>query len=141
MEIFKIGFTGTQVGMTEIQKVTFEKSIMLFKTLGGEFHHGDCIGADAQAVEIVRRICPHWRVICHPPLIPTKRAYCKSDEIRKEKQYLDRNHDIVKESMAMFATPKEDNEQLRSGTWATIRYTRKLNKKLCIIFPDGRLVK
>ena len=33
------------------------------------------------------------------------------------------------------------NEILRSGTWATIRYARKKSKKVMLIFPDGTMTK
>jgi len=38
----------------------------------------------------------------------------------------------------MAATPKEKDEQWRgSGTWATIRYSKKKNKPLSVIHTDG----
>lgn len=42
----KIGFTGTRHGMTNQQKNQFFKIIINLNDLK-EFHHGDCIGADA----------------------------------------------------------------------------------------------
>ena len=68
------------------------------------------------------------------------RAFCKGDETRKQKDYLDRNHDIVDETELLIACPKEPEEITRSGTWATIRYARKKKKKLRIILPNGRMI-
>lgn len=36
-----------------------------------------------------------------------------------------------------YAAPKDFKEELRSGTWATIRYAVKQQKRVIIIFPDG----
>ena len=34
----------------------------------------------------------------------------------------------------------EAEEQLRSGTWSTIRYAKRQNKPTTIIFPDGSVI-
>jgi hypothetical protein len=39
----KIGFTGTKDGMTDPQKSTLRD---LLDGGSGEFHHGDCVGAE-----------------------------------------------------------------------------------------------
>ena len=38
----------------------------------------------------------------------------------------------------LIATPKEKEEQLRSGTWATIRYAKKTKKIVFLVYPDGK---
>ena len=73
----RIGFTGTQRGMTIRQRT--ELAILL-RNVSGEFHHGDCIGADAEAHEIARR--SSFTLIGHPPDLSTKRAYTVCDEWR-----------------------------------------------------------
>jgi hypothetical protein len=55
------------------------------------------------------------------------------------KPYLVRNHEIVDDSQVLIAAPKEFTEQLRSGTWATIRYARKIGRTVRIVFPDGSI--
>lgn len=127
-----VGFTGTQRGMTPNQL-----SIVRY-FLGGPYtwlHHGDCIGADAQAHQAARRkgISIHR----HPPDDPKKRAFCDFDVDHPEKPYLERNHDIVDACEFLIGAPGEDKEQLRSGTWATIRYARKTKTPHVIVFPDG----
>lgn len=97
-------------------------------------HHGDCIGADA-AMHIIARDYLNKVVVIHPPTDDAKRAFCKWDILLGAKPYLDRNHDIVDRSEVMIACPGEHNEVLRSGTWATIRYARKLKKPIIIIKP------
>lgn len=103
------------------------------KGLRPVFRHGDCIGADDQAGRMA-----YWLgffVITHPSTFEKKRAYSPAFEVRQPKPPLDRNRDIVDLSHYMVATPKEDAETVRSGTWATIRYTRKQQKYIEIIYP------
>ena len=57
--------------------------------------------------------------------------------MRRERPYLDRNKDMVRETAWLIAAPAEPEEQLRSGTWSTIRFARKLGKPVFLIFPDG----
>jgi hypothetical protein len=37
------------------------------------------------------------------------------------------------------ACPRTDQEQRRSGTWATVRYARKVGKPVLIIGRDGKI--
>lgn len=78
-------------------------------------------------------------VVIHPPKDESKRAFSIADEVRGAKPYLQRNKDIVDETDVLIATPKGNEEELRSGVWATIRYARKQKKKIVIIFPDGSI--
>lgn len=100
-------------------------------------HSGDCIGSDEQFHNIAKSF-GHWSV-GHPPLNYYKRAWCTFDEIRREQEFLVRNKIIVDESTHMLFTPKGYEEELRSGTWSTIRYARKKNKEGLIVWPDGRI--
>jgi len=138
----KIGFTGTQKGLTIDQHPKLVDLLKWYDEILyiSEFHHGDCVGADEQAHGLVRRFMDDTIVVVHPPINPAKRAFCKGDETRKQKDYLDRNHDIVDETELLIACPKEMKEELRSGTWATIRYARRMKKKVRIILPDGNLI-
>lgn len=131
---YKFGFTGTQRGMTASQRDALRGYL---RGIRGEFHHGDCIGADSQAHEIAD--CMGYRIIGHPPSNPSRRASRVCHELRPEKSYLERNKNIVRETVALIATPGETEEQLRSGTWSTIRFARKQGKCVVIIFPDGSI--
>src|SRR5262245_55419877 len=44
---------------------------------------------------------------------------------------------IVDETEALIATPRGFKEELRSGTWACVRYARKAGRTLHIVWPDG----
>ena len=51
-----------------------------------------------------------------------------------EAPYLERNLNIIKNSSILIACPiDKNNEELRSGTWSTIRKARKLNKIIHIL--------
>jgi hypothetical protein len=140
----KYGFTGTQEGMTDYQKA----GLILLVRNGHpkEFHHGDCIGSDEQAVEIVNMLGEEWLaaglsaplVISHPSKNPIKRAYAQSFETRKPQEYLDRNHDIVDEVDILIAAPYTIMEVMRSGTWATVRYAWSKAMPVAILFPIDR---
>lgn len=129
----KIGFTGTQRGMTDAQKERVNVYINNKDTF--EFHHGDCIGSDATACDLADVGGKH--IVCHPPLNCEKRAFKKYHEIREPLDYLARNREIVKECDLLIATPKGHQEELRSGTWATVRFARHIGKSVIIIYPDG----
>lgn len=127
-----VGFSGTQFGMTVLQ---FE-AVAEFISYNQHFnnaHHGDCVGADADFHSIVE---DRW-VIGHPPVKPNKRAFCNFDEVRRPKDYLVRNKDIVNESDFMIIVPRGFEEELRSGTWSTARYAREKGVHGKIFWPDG----
>ena len=156
MRRIKVGFTGTKNGMDADQKAEL---VVLFTRLVGEydeidFHHGDCVGADAQAarlVDLVRRNLirefgpnPSCRVkiVCHPgyppnhPEVDKYRAFTTcNDEIREPKPFIARDHDIVDETDEMIATPVSEVEERASGTWTTVRYARKREKKVTVLNP------
>lgn len=131
-----IGFTGTQHGMspTQIQDLTG----LLIREQDNTpdhivvFHHGDCIGADAQAHAIAHGIA--CSIVIHPPICAKKRAFCGNGQLMPAETYIVRNHDIVDDSEYLIAAPHNpQQEELRSGTWSTIRYARKMGKKVVIL--------
>ena len=141
----KIGFTGTQVGMTGEQKLRFMDIFEKFKYPVIEFHHGDCIGADWEAHTLVCLYYPEITIHIHPPNVVTKRAFAhlkhipKNLLVHKPADYLGRNHIIVNSTDILIATPKDFSMVMRSGTWATIRYAGKNRKPVIRINPDGSI--
>jgi len=133
----RIGFTGTQVGMTIHQRMVFMS--LLVSKHPTEFHHGDCIGADAEAHDIAASInsITLANIFIHPPVIHFKRAWKKSAHIFPVLPYIQRNHNIVNQTDHLLAASKTMHETLRSGTWATVRYAQRQRKPVTIIFPDG----
>lgn len=129
----KVGFTGTQDGMTTAQKQFVYDEVMMLSP--GEAHHGCCVGADHEFDQLLDQT---WveTVIGHPPLNTSKMALCNCDIFREPEEYLVRNKAIVNETDYLIAAPKGP-EQLRSGTWSTVRYARQLGRPIAIIWPDG----
>jgi nucleoside 2-deoxyribosyltransferase len=139
----KIGFTGTQEGMKVRQLRCVGQALLchcLVEYLPLNFHHGDCIGADEQAHNLARALW--FKVFIHPADDESRRAFCKAlpERVSTPKPFLMRNKDIVDQTDVLIAAPKAMEEEVRSGTWATVRYARKLNRPIYICYPDGRLV-
>jgi len=144
MSKYIIGFTGTQTGMTLSQKAFvkayFNSVINRLLTQYPSYQilavHGDCVGADKDFDDIARQLnVPRHIFPCN---IEAKRAHCErlgAIQVHAPIAPLDRNHLIVDYSTAMLATPKTNREELRSGTWATVRYAKKQNKLLLVINP------
>lgn len=133
MTLIKYGFTGTRNGMNENQIKEITKLIQENINNGDtiEIHHGDCIGSDEEFHNICNSLSNKIKIVIHPPINNKLRAYCKSEYIEKEKPYIKRNHDIVDSTEILLSCPYT-KEELRSGTWSTIRYAKKLNKKVLI---------
>jgi hypothetical protein len=145
----RLGFTGTRDGMTAAQAKAFRA--LLDKLRPVEFHHGDCIGSDEDAHEIFHK----WRrsespavtgidpvIHVHPPDNDSKRARVKlyeGDVLHEEQSYHVRNKAIVDAGTLLVATPNSPAEQLKSGTWWTIRAAKKAGTKFKIIRPDGSI--
>jgi hypothetical protein len=142
MRFFDVGFTGTSDGMTNAQTLEIH---MLLGDLQAfvrsqRAHHGLCVGSDAQFHKLAKAM--NYLVIGHPGVNaqgqPAKRATdLVCDATHPETFYLDRNVQIVIESAVLLATPKTMAEELRSGTWATIRSARRQKRPRIIVFPDG----
>jgi hypothetical protein len=108
----KIGFTGTKNGMTFDQKNNF---LVTLDELNDEhhleeFHHGDCIGADEDAHQIVETYFPHVMIHIHPPENGYKRAFCKGGFSHQERPFLVRNRHIVDLTDVLIATPDGEAE-------------------------------
>lgn len=135
MKIQRLGFSGTRDGMTINQYATVEKLLTLSTV--EEVHHGDCVGSDEQFHSICLGL--GLRIITHPPIKDQYRAFCIGEENREPKDYLLRDKDIVDETEALMATPKQESMAVRSGTWYTIRYAATCRRHMLVINPNGSL--
>lgn len=135
----KVGFTGTRVGMTDRQRAVVID--LLLAERAEIVYHGGCVGADTEFDCICYYFFPRGiTTVIHPSNKKEMQGrWHYTLFVMPEKHPLDRNRDIVDESDFLIATPKEDKEMLRSGTWATIRYARKNGKPIYIVYPDGSL--
>lgn len=123
----KVGFTGTSDGMTpsQIEQLRWVLIVLAYRSSEPpEFHHGAStknaqtnsdLRARDMAVEIGYIDKPH------PPKAYTSTAL------------LARNHEIVAAADILIAAPSRDEEELRSGTWATVRYMRALRKPVLFL--------
>lgn len=149
-----LGFTGTKDGLTSRQKESLFEVVV--RIVGDDpkdwiAHHGDCVGGD-DTFDHLCEAAGVAKIFIHPghdwsgksPL----RALCgvygmlRSREEPEtvwfpSKPYLDRNNDIAEASDIVIACPKERDEQLKSGTWSTVRRARKRGKHVILIYPDG----
>jgi hypothetical protein len=133
-------FSGTRKGMTLYQRQKFP--VLLAHYGVHELHHGDCIGADAQAHKLARQHNPRIWIVVHPPQNPKNRAYCKGDATNPERPYLVRNQLLIDASQMLIATPKSRSEDRRSGTWHAIRYARTQHvRPIVIVWPDGSITR
>lgn len=134
-----LGFTGTQLGMTLNQRLALR--MVLADIDFSVFFHGSCVGSDFEAHVMVSAEYPDVTIIALPgdqpdktaALLPMPTFECPPAPM------LERNETIAHWSDCLVATPRGFAEVRRSGTWATIRYFRKRNKPVCIIYPDGTM--
>lgn len=131
----KLGMTGSRNGISEKAQETLKTFIKNSNII--EVHHGDCIGADRQFHDIATEY--KIKTVIQPPKISSMRAFCRGDIILQVKDYLERNRNIVDNTEILIAFPRCNKEELRSGTWSTIRYAHKKNKKVVIVYPDGSI--
>jgi hypothetical protein len=131
----KIGMTGNRYSMSTVAEKVLRHILVELKVTEG--HHGDCVGADLAFHNVLDEL--GLQSVIHPPTNKSNRAFCNGTTILPTKSYLDRNKDIVDDSQIMIAFPNSEEEQIRSGTWSTIRYARKKKRKIFIVFPNGKV--
>ena len=128
----RVGVTATQEGLTDRQRFLVRDQLIALNCT--ELHHGDCIGGDAEIHEIA------WdmgiAIVIHPPIKTNKRAFCRGAILVHEPyDYLVRNRHIVDATEFLIGCPNTRKEKLRSGTWSTLRYARKMGKPLIVLGP------
>jgi hypothetical protein len=105
-----------------------------------EFHHGCCVGADATAALITSEEVLDVDIHAHPGdlvALTDADALRLSDVRHRPQANLVRNKAIVNACDVLVACPKGP-EEIRSGTWSTVRYAVKQGKPVTIIWPDGK---
>lgn len=150
----KIGFTGTQSGMTNFQKIALLETLQHFKC--SEFCHGDCIGADKEANNIALEFGIKVFTI-FPPLEGKKRAWVFNREHQKmgyewnpiifssgnlinvrwmpSDTYLESRKHLIDNVEHFIAAPKEYEHSIKSAVWSVIRYAWKVKRGVTIIPP------
>jgi hypothetical protein len=139
-----IGFTGTQDGLQVSQLDSLRELMRGIRSIMGNaviVHHGDCIGADVQCDAICAKlyIQRHAHPGCDRSGASPKRAWCQAEVVHEPMWYIDRNHVIVGSALTLIGCPGGYTEEVRSGTWATIRHARRLRRTVTLVYPDGRI--
>ena len=139
----KIGFTGTRNGMTDAQKTALRGLLreQQYDSFIFEVHHGDCVGADDEFVNIACEVYRCLvRVVCHPPVDESLRAFNqKANLTMGAKTHFARNRDIVDETSLLIACPSYEPLPTSGGTAYTVGYAARKGKRVKVIWPDGRI--
>lgn len=136
------GVTGTREGATRAQMASFlARFWQITVALEARAHekwfvHGGCKGVDVQCHEILRPW--GWKFWVLPGPDGPHQTCPPADVVEEPRPYLERNRLIVDRAHALQVIPKDFQEVLRSGTWATQRYAADVGRKMGIIWPDGR---
>lgn len=131
-----LGVTGSRSGITSRQSKWLNE--FFDDNDISRLLHGDCEGADEAADTIAmkhgvkRWAMPGTDALGRSPY----RAYCAAEYIAEPRLYQVRNQYIVDNCELLVALPKSV-ERVRSGTWATIRYARRVHRQHFIIYPNG----
>ena len=122
-----VGFTGTRTGMSEEQRDQFCLMLACFRSKNmNVFHYGAHADVELKAdVEAATIAGGEMGFELEP--------HCAS-----RGGELVRNRDIVAAVDVLIAAPLVDKEELRSGTWATIRYARAARKPVVMLSRGGR---
>ena len=140
-----VGYTGTQKGMTTAQRFAVVWVLARGEALPNFAEHGDCIGGD----EEFHALCEDLGIPVgvRPCTVKAKRAFCKpsSGWVAPPMPPLHRNKQTVKSVDFLIATPAQDYEYPRSGTWATVRYARERSERdrefaYIVIGPGGNVL-
>lgn len=125
-----LGFTGTRKGLSEKQKLYLKN---IFKENPNSLLlHGGAEGADEQAHLIFRNQNLKNKIIIFPSR-NLSFPFDENVEVREKEEPLKRNKIIVSLCDILLVCPKTEKEELRSGTWSTCRYAKKLGKQILII--------
>ena len=131
-----IGFTGTRLGMTGIQRSLVRQ--MLEYKRPRVVVHGGCVGADSDFHDIVRLLFSKRQCQVHvfPSNIRGTHGHIDGDVVFAEHPPLQRNGFIVSLSDELIACPEGCQETNRSGTWSTVRRARKKKIPIHIFYPE-----
>jgi predicted Rossmann fold nucleotide-binding protein DprA/Smf involved in DNA uptake len=110
---------------------------------------GCAYGIDTYVPYAAIEIWPKIKVICVIPAAPHNDEFVRDiiqrsgtelvhmyayEGMTNTERYMDRNDELAKRADELAAFPHTKSEVIRSGTWATVRRFRKLNKPVHI-FP------
>ena len=133
----KLGITGTRMGMNEHQFNLVQDFLIKNYCEGAEFHHGDCVGVDAEAALVAKEI--GYTIVGHPgPGEDGLRAFVECDQSKEPQSHFKRNRTIVDETELLIVVPLQDEWQPKGGTWYTHDYAVKKNKPVKVFYPSRK---
>jgi hypothetical protein len=137
-----LGFTGTRENLTDPQLG------WLYEQLEGAdatVHHGACVGADL-AVHKTALDNGLWVHVWPPTNMKLVAAECVTPEVgviyHPRMPYLNRNREIVNAAQELVALPKHEEQPGPlnwGGTWYTVDFAERMNKRVTICYPSGRV--
>lgn len=133
-----IGFTGSREGPTREQMNTWER--FAAHLVGIEMHNGCAVGADRYVVQHAPAHCSFTFWPANMDGFLWAREHPGHNLVRDIREPLVRNKLIVSSTHGLIAMPITVEEVQRSGTWATIRHARRLERPIIRILPNGHLV-
>ncbi len=134
-EVDHVGYTGTRHGMTERQKALIGEFLRIRRrdALVSWFHHGDCVGGDAEAHQLAWE--SGYKIIIHPPTNEIHRAFCNYDTMMPPYGYSGRNQRIAISVSKLFATPGMKSV----GTWNCVEHATNMKVPVTIVYPNGEI--
>jgi hypothetical protein len=137
---YRVGFTGTaRHPLPPAQLGSLLKVMMLIRTNSPgqvvEWHHGGAKHADAASHILARAL--GFRTVVHPGPTSDPRDFPGADVVLPRRENLDRNGDIARTTEELIATPAQQKEIRRAGTWSTVRRARPAGGNITLVLPDG----
>lgn len=132
----KITVTATRKGLTPPQLEAADNILTVLKVT--TVVHGAAHGGDTDLHKLAHEkglMCSIYPASEVPSNL--NNLDVEGDVVFPPKPPLDRNKLMVDNSNVLVAFPAGTTEELRSGTWAAIRYARKQHKTVYIVWPFG----
>lgn len=138
--MIEVGFTGTRAVLTLAQHTNLVAELKSLRERTDLMVNGCCEGSDRIAWLIWRDLGGRFR---YRPGDRDQwlwaRDVCREqDDLFAPTGYMDRNTAIARSDVVV-ATPHEDFEVQRSGTWSTVRRARRANSSLVVLLPCGQV--
>lgn len=132
-----LGFTGSRSGLTALQEDRLRHYLREWEP--DLIVHGGCRGADTEFHELAMNLSGTVLASVYPSRESQLANFEGRDRtsVNLIRPPLDRNHTIVEVCDWLIACPRQIDEVLRSGTWATIRYARTDKRNHVLIFHTG----
>jgi hypothetical protein len=128
--------TGPRTGATKPALLAVAQTLCAYNVT--VLHDGDAVGVDESVYHLARALGIH--VILHPPKNYKWRAFCgdNRDTFRDEKEFHERDRDMVDESKFLISVPPTALDPSGTGgTGWTVDYARSVNRPLVLIWPNG----